>query len=228
MIYIEIMKSDLKNYVPANIVYVLEENVKDTFPLALDFLHLELDGKPLKTKADVVKFIGKHFNATFPDNELVTRYLDDFEKQNIRDEYCTLQENDVPLRKAELEEALEVAKKMKKDAEEAYASVLLEVSKYAAEVKHGTTDMRLKSKDTFCIALGGYYLVYNWDKLKQIFVLAKGYEIPDRSELWANEEKNRQAMKDYFDLEFAEVEPVDEFDVIEDVDKSDDDLPFGE
>ena len=219
------MKSDLKNYIPVNIEYVLEENVKETFPLELDFLHLDIDGKHLKTKAEIVKFIGKHFNATFPDNELVTRYLDNFEKQNIRDEYCTLQENEVPARKAELEEALEVAKKMKRDAEEAYASVLLEVSKYAAEVKHGTTDMRLKSKDTFCIALGGYYLVYNWDKCKQTFVLAKGYEIPDRTELWANEEKNRQAMKEFFDLEFPEVELVNEPDM--DEQEQDNDLPFG-
>lgn len=38
---------------------------------------------------------------------------------------------------------------MKKDAEEAYASVLMEVAKYAAEVKLGTVDIRLKAKDTF-------------------------------------------------------------------------------
>ena len=41
--------------------------------------------------------------ATFPDNELVTRFLDEFEKKNIREEYCTLEENVVPARKLELE-----------------------------------------------------------------------------------------------------------------------------
>ena len=67
------MKSDLKNYVPKNIEFVLEDGVKEIFPLELDFLSLpeeKLCGeKPLKNKADIFKFIGKHFTATFPDNE---------------------------------------------------------------------------------------------------------------------------------------------------------------
>ena len=222
------MKADLKNYTPKNVEYVLEDSVKELFPLALDFLSIDEskmeDGKKLKNKSDIIKFIGKHFNATFPDNELVTRYLDDFEKTNIREEYCTITENDIPQRKAELEEAIEKAKKMKKDAEEAYASALLEVAKYAAEVKLGTTDIRLKSKDVFCIALAGYYLVYNWDKDKQLFVLAKGYEVPDRTELWANEEINREAMNNLFDLTFPEVECSDDDLDIEEKGE----FPFGE
>ena len=35
------MKSDLKNYVPENIEFVLEEVAKDIFPLELDFLSLK-------------------------------------------------------------------------------------------------------------------------------------------------------------------------------------------
>lgn len=226
------MKSDLKNYVPENIEFVLEDGAKDIFPLELDFLSLGEENlcgeKPLKTKADVLKFVGKHFTATFPDNELVTRYLDDYEKKNIREEYCTLEENVVPARKSELEEALEKAKKMKKDAEEAYASVLMEVAKYAAEVRQGTVDMRLKAKNVFCIALSGYYLVYNWDINREMFVLAKAYEIPDRTELWANETKNRESMKKVFGLEFPEVESLKE--EVAEVSSSDDEdeLPFGE
>ncbi len=181
------MKADLINYVPENIEYVLEDGIKDIFPLELDFLSLadqNLCGeKPLKTKADVMKFVNKHFIATQPDNELVTRYLDDFEKSNIREEYCMLEENEVPARKQELEEVLEKAKKMKKDAENAYASVLMEVAKYAAEVRLGTADMRLKSKNTICLALAGHYLVYNWDSNKSKFMLAKAYEIPDPTEI---------------------------------------------
>lgn len=225
------MKSDLKNYVPGNIEFVLEEVAKDIFPLELDFLSLKegnlLGDKPLKTKADILKFVGKHFVATFPDNELVTRYLDDFEKKNIREEYCTLEENEVPARKLELEEALEKAKKMKKDAEEAYASVLMEVAKYAAEVRQGTVDMRLKSKNVFCIALAGYYLVYNWDTNSEKFQLAKAYEVPDRSEIWANEEKNRERMKTVFGLEFPEAEQPKEEAPAEEA-SDEDELPFGE
>ena len=91
-------------------------------------------------------------------------------------------------------------------------------------VKLGTTDIRLKSKDVFCIALAGYYLVYNWDKDKQLFVLAKGYEIPDRTELWANEEKNRETMNNLFNLTFPEAECSDgDLDIEEK-----EELPFGE
>lgn len=227
------MKADLKNYTPTNVEYIIEEDAKELFPLSLDFSSLgenKLNGeKPITNKRDALKFIGKMFTATFPDNELVTRKLDDFEKNNIREEYCTLEENDVPKRKLELEIAIEKAKKMKKDAEEAYAYVLMEVAKYAAEVKLGTVDVRLKAKDTFCIALAGYYLVYSWDNTKEIFVLAKAYEIPDRTELWANEEKNRKAMKELFDLDFPEVEQMDQTSKEENTDNTeDDDLPFGE
>lgn len=225
------MKADLKNYTPTNVEYIIEEDAKELFPLSLDFSSLreeKLKGeRPITNKREALKFIGKMFTATFPDNELVTRKLDDFEKHNIREEYCTLEENDVPKRKLELEIAIEKAKKMKKDAEEAYASVLMEVAKYAAEVKLGTVDVRLKAKDTFCIALAGYYLVYSWDNTKECFVLAKAYEIPDRTELWANEEKNRNAMKELFGLEFPEVEQTSEI-VQENADTEDDDLPFGE
>ena len=201
--------------------------------MVLDFLALTEENlcgeKPLKNKADILKFVGKHFTATFPDNELVTRFLDEFEKKNIREEYCTLEENVVPARKLELEEALEKAKKMKKDAEEAYASVLMEVAKYAAEVRRGTVDMRLKSKNVFCIALAGYYLVYNWDANTEKFLLAKAYAIPDRSEIWANEVKNRESMKEVFGLEFPEVEQgKEEVPSEQSSDDDDDDLPFGE
>lgn len=226
------MKADLINYKPENVEYVLEDGIKDIFPLELDFLSLADENlcgeKPLKTKADVMKFVNKHFIATQPDNELVTRYLDDFEKSNIREEYCMLEENEVPARKQELEEALEKAKKMKKDAEEAYASVLMEVAKYAAEVRLGTADMCLKSKNTICLALAGHYLVYNWDSNKSKFMLAKAYEIPDPTEIWANETKNRESMKAVFGLEFPETEQPHEEPATEQGDGGNEDLPFGE
>lgn len=212
------MKADLKNYTPQNVEFVLEEAVKEQFPQQLDFISLEGDAlrgeKPITGKRDALKYISKHFTATFPENELATRELDDFEKLNIRDEYCTLQENEVPIRRQELEEAIETAKKIKKDAEEAYNSVLMEVAKYAAEVKRGVTEVRLKSTDVFCIALAGYYLVYTWDANKNVFILAKAYQIPDRSEIWANEEKNRQTMLEVFGLEFPEPEPIEDSNMI--------------
>lgn len=72
------MKADLKNYTPKNVEYVLDEAVKEQFPLFLDFMALQgealLGEGPIKGKRDAIKYVSKHFTATFPDNELVTRY----------------------------------------------------------------------------------------------------------------------------------------------------------
>ena len=199
------MKADLENFRPQNPIYVLDEQVKDEFPLELDFKALPNE-EPLPTKRDALRFIGKRFTATFPESEYVTRIMDDFEKKAIREEYCTMVENILPERKRQLEEALDEAKRMKKEAEERYAAALQEVAAMAAEVKLGTVEERLKKDDTFCIALAGFYLTYTWSEPKQAFVLAKAYEIEDNSEIFSSDENNREQMLQLFGMEFQEVE----------------------
>lgn len=208
------MYADLKDYTPQNIEFCIEEAVKEKFPMILDFKANGCD-----TLQQAMKLISNDLTCTFPDNEFVQRKLDDFEKQNIREEYCELEENVVPERLQHLQETLEKVKAMKKQAEDLYQSALMEVAKYAAEVKAGVKEMRLKSNETFCMALAGNYLIYTWDASNSVFVLAKAFEIPDRSEIWANEERNRAAMLELFGLEFPEVEKPQE--------QEDDDLPFG-
>ena len=218
------MYNDLKGYQPENVEYVLPEYVKEIFPTELDFAQIE--GGNVKNVNDAIKLVGKEFVATFPTGETVMRKLDDFEIQNIREEYCVMQENEVPKRKMNLEETLEEIKVMKKNAEQAYDSILAEVAKYAAEVKAGTREVQLSSKETFCIALAGYYAIYTYDKNKKVFVLAKAFEVHDSSELWANEEKNREAMLKLFGLEFPETPRPDEIQENE-KDNNGNDLPFG-
>ena len=217
------MYADLKNYSPKQIEYCIEDAIREKFPEVLDFGTIK--GAKCKTAADIMKLVGKEFTATFPDNEFVVRKLDDFEKQNIREEYCEMEENVVPERLEHLQQTLEKIKTMKKQAEDAYQSALMEIAKYAAEVKKGTKEVRLKSTETFCIALAGYYVIYTWDAEKKQMVLAKAFQIHDRSELWANEEKNREAMLKLFGLEFPEAEQPDP--ESDDDDAADDDLPFG-
>jgi hypothetical protein len=219
------MYADLKGYQPENVEYVLSDYVKELFPAELDFSAAK-GGKQFKNSAEIIKFIGDNFVATFPSGETVMRKLDDFEIRNIREEYCVMQENEVPKRKLNLEETLEEIKAMKKRAEQAYDSILAEVAKYAAEVKAGTREVALSSKETFCIALAGYYAIYTYDKNKKVFVLAKAFEVHDHQELWANEEKNREAMKELFGLEFPEAPKPEE--KSEEKDNDGNDLPFGE
>ena len=220
------MYADLKGYKPQNMEFVLNDHVKDIFPAQLDFSQAK-GGKQFKNASEVIKFVGVNLVATFPRGETVMRKLDEFEIKNIREEYCVMQENEVPERKRKLEETLEEIKVMKKNAEQSYDSILAEVARYAAEVKAGTREIALPSKETFCIALAGYYVTYAYDKDKKAFVLAKAVEIHDQQELWANEEKNREAMLKLFNLEFPETpKPEDKKKDDKGKDNDGNDLPF--
>lgn len=200
------MNQNLENYQPENPQYILDDIVREEFPLELDFINA-VQSEKLETKRDVMKYIGRTFTATFPETEYVTRVMDDYEKGAIRGEYCQLVENLLPERKRQLEEALEEAKRMKKEAEERYASALQEVATMAAEVKLGTVEQKLKGSDTFTIALAGYYLTYTWNEARQVFVLAKGYEVEDPTNVWSSDENNRVQMLSLFGAEFPEPQP---------------------
>lgn len=200
------MKQELGSYVPQNPQFVLDDVIREEFPLELDFIGA-VQSEKLETKRDVMRFVGRTFTATFPESEYVTRVMDDYEKGAIRGEYCQLVENILPERKRQLEEALEEAKRMKKEAEERYASALQEVATMAAEVKLGTVEQKLKGSDTFTIALAGYYLTYTWNEAKQVFVLAKGYETEDPTNVFSSDENNRQQMLSLFGAEFPEPQP---------------------
>lgn len=192
------MLANIQNYRPENVEFVLTDAVKEKFPTTL------FDGAD--NPDEVVKEVSDKFNAVFPDKEIATRLLDSFEIQEIREEYCIKQEDEVPKRMQELEEAIDIAKRIKKEAEERYSSLLLEIRELAAKVKDATKDFALSSKYTFRIALNGHFLFYSWVDNK--FQLAKAVRIPewDKRGLWAQEDKNRQAMMDLFGYEFPEVE----------------------
>jgi len=199
------MKQDLETYAPAQPEYVLTDVVREEFPLELDFKAVE----GAQTKRDAMRYIGAKFTAVFPENEYVERRMDDFEKRAIREEYCVLVENTLPQRKRELEEALEEAKRMKKEAEERYAAALQEVYAYAAEVKQGIIETKLKGSETFKIALAGYYLTYTWNEATQTFMLAKGEEIPDCTDVWSSDENNRKMMMELWGCDFPYPEKKD-------------------
>lgn len=211
------MLADLDGHRPEQIEFCLTESQKEMFKDVLTLCN------GAKSADEPINLLHTKFNALFPDNETVERKYDDFEIHAIREEYCIKQENEVPKRKEELETVLAQIKTMKKNAEEAYNSSLLEVSDLAARVKNGKTDFRLPSTKTARIALDGHFLFYAWVDDK--FQLCKVQKIPDwdRNGLWAQEDTNRQAMKEVFGIEFPEVEKP----------KTDDqtpadDLPFGD
>lgn len=213
------MLADLKEYRPAKIDFVLDDKAKETFKDVMVIC------KGAKSSKEPLKVFKEKFNCLFPEGELATRQYDAHEIAMIREEYCLKEENDVPKRKQELQETLEAVKAMKKAAEEAYYSILLEIADLAARVKEGTTDFKLSSTETVRIALNGYFLFYSW--VDGEMKLVKTQKIPDwdRNTLWSQEDVNREAMRELFGVEFPEVEKpaMDECKIQEE----DDDLPFG-
>lgn len=204
---------ELENYTPQELEFIIDEEAKDIFPCELDFIN-NVNNEHLANKREVLKFVGQNFSATFPDGEYVTRKMDEYEKTTLRGEYCQLVENLLPERKRQLEEALEEAKRLKKEAEELYSLTLQEINIMAAEVKQGKVEARLKSTDTFCMALAGYYLYYTWSEPRQVFVLAKATKANDAS-LWSSDEKNREMLREIFGYEFPENETPEQTDEID-------------
>lgn len=212
------MLADLKDYRPQKIDFIIDDKSKETFKEVMVLF------KGAKSSKEALKVFKEKFNCLFPEGELAIRQYDKHEVSMIREEYCLKEENDLPKRKQELQETLEEIKAMKKAAEEAYNSILIEIADLATRVKQGTTDFKLSSTETVRIALNGYFLFYSW--VDGEMQLVKTQKIPDwdRGGLWSQEDVNREAMKELFGVEFPEVEKpaMDECKIQED----DDDFPF--
>ena len=212
------MLANLLNYRPEKIEFVLTEAQREMYKDVLTICN------GAKNADEAIKVFNEKFNCLFPEGELATRKYDAHEIGEIREEYCLKQENEAPMRKDELETTLERIKAMKKKAEDAYNSVLLEIADLAARVKKGTTDFSLPATQTVRIALNGNFCFFSWvDGQMQ---LVKVEEIPewDRNSLWSQEDWNRKAMKEVFGIEFPEIKKPASAD--DDDEKDDDDLPF--
>ena len=209
------------DYEPEELQFVLPEVVKDTFPLELTFGNAE-------NEKEIIKAVNEHFNVMFPENELAMRYMDNFEKDEIRKKYCELVEKELPSAEAELLSAKLEAKRLKADAEEALNSVSRQIKDYAAKVTEGTKEKKLPPTRTFRIALNGYYLFYSVINGRVLLVKTEKISSYDKSSLWAQEDRNRTAMMELFGLDFPAVEKPDDddFDNEHDMipDDSDDEL----
>lgn len=191
------MLTDIMDYCPEHVDFVISEAAKEKFPMTLFD-----DAKSFK---EIEEQINKHFVALFPENEVTLRRLDDYEVSNIREEYCKIQEDQLPGAIYAQQQAYEEAKQMKKEADDNVLAIQTRISELAARVKKGTDEIRLPSTETITFALNGYNLTYTWCEDK--FRLAKAELIPvwSRNELWSQEHQNRKAMMDLFGIEYPEV-----------------------
>ena len=194
------MLEALKNYRPDEIDFVLSDEVKERFA---DVLTL-FDGAD--DVEDVIKKVNEYFNAEFPNKEVASRYIDEFEKQNIREEYCQVVEEELPDAEKELLDAIDQAKRIKKEAEDSLLTVRNRIKELAARVTDGKEDFKLSAKNTFKIAIAGHYLYYSWVDGKVKLVKAEKVPDWDKDKLWAQEDRNRIGFKELFGIEILEVE----------------------
>ena len=194
------MLQDIKDYCPDVINFVLSDEVKEKFAEVLVLF------KGADNVDEVIEKVYQYFNAEFPNKEVARRYIDEFEITNIREEYAKIVENELPDAERELLDAIEQAKRIKKEAEDALLSVRNRIKELAARVTDGKEDYKLSSKNTFRIALYGHYLTYSW--VDGEIKLVKAERVPDwdKNKIWAQEDRNRKGMEELFGVKFPEVE----------------------
>ena len=194
----------LKNYEPDFIEIKLGDVIKEKYADMLVIF------KGANSVEEVIQQLRDNFSAEFPEKEVVRRALDDFEISNIREEYCTIQENELPDAIREQLDAYERAKRIKKEADDNLLKVRKNISDLAARVKEGEEDYHLSNKNTVKLACAGSFFYYSW--INEQMELVKVEKIPswDAKSLWSLEERNRIAFKEVLGIDLPEAtKPLD-------------------
>lgn len=207
------MLQDIKDYRPADIDFVLSDEVKEKFAEVLVLF------PGAENIEEVIAKVNEYFNAEFPSQEVARRYIDEFEKENIREEYNKIVEDELPVAETEQLDAIDRAKRIKKEADDNLLSVRNRIKELAARVTDGKEDFKLSSKNTFKIAIFGHYLYYSWVDGRVKLVKAEKIPAWDKNKIWSQEDRNRKGMEELFGIKFPEVAMPES----EDVDDDDDD-----
>lgn len=181
------------------------QNENDYRPANVEFQVANSSNMPenlgeFKTEKEATEFI--HQNTTaFNQKICVFRFMDNFEKSELRKEYQELLEVKLPFLEKEAnkaEQAFKEAKRALADATECVNATTNEVKALALEVKRGTKEINLDDQFTWRIPFEGKYYFYTYMD-KQI-KLAKVSDIPahEKSEIFADSSKNEIFFNDNF------------------------------
>jgi hypothetical protein len=116
------------------------------------------------TSEDAVMFIAKNF-VSINQKTTVSRFLDNFEKSEIRKEYNAILEDKLPTVEKELqraEAAFEAAKKQLASAKEYLNATINEAKSLAFVVKRGTTEIEIDDMFTWKLAVRGMFYFYTY------------------------------------------------------------------
>lgn len=153
-----------------------------------------------KTADEAIQFI--HKNVVGINQRItVSRFMDNFEKTELRKEYQEILELKMPILEKDLQKAtheFEEAKKKLADAKELVNATTNEVKAIANDVKRGLKDIQLDDQFTWRIAFECRYFFYSYID-KQI-KLAKIQDIPEheKQDLFNVMSKNEEFFNDNF------------------------------
>lgn len=139
-------------------------------------------------------FIGLNFTGI---NQKITvfRFMDNFEKSEMRKDYNDLLENKIPILEKELMKAhaaFAEAKKILEDAKESVSATINEAKSLAYEVKRGVKDITLDDLYTWKIPYNGQFYFYTF--IDGSIKLVKISDIPEseKTEIFNAMEKNHE------------------------------------
>jgi hypothetical protein len=178
-----------ETYRPANIEFDVNNGV---IPLNL--------GLEFKDMNQAINFIGSKL-ISFNQKVRANRFMDNFEKHEIRKDYQELLENKIPMLEKELMKAQAAhaeAKKALADANEYVSATTNEAKAMAVEVKRGIKEIELDDMYTWSIPVGDKYYFFTF--IDSQIKLCKVSDIPfhERSEIFNAMTQNEEFFKKYF------------------------------
>lgn len=178
-----------KTYRPANIEFDVESG---SMPQNLGFEFPEMK--------DAVQFIASHL-ISLNIKARVPRYMDNFEKNEIRKEYQELLELKIPLLERELMKAKSVydeAKRVLSEANEFVSATTNEAKALAVEVKRGIIEMELDDLYTWSVPVGDKYFIYTF--IDNQIKLCKVLDIPsfEKTELFNAMNRNLEFFEAFY------------------------------
>ena len=179
----EIVKKD---YIPSILEFKLPEDV--IIPKTLG---------NFKTEDEAREFVAKTFVATQIKVD-ATRFMDDHEKEELREDYQNELENVLPeleMNAFEKHLAADQAKAEAKNADDRVSASNTKVRDLAKEVKGGVKTIALDNKNTWRIPLEGKYYYVTF--INNTLSVAKVMDIPDdeRNDLLNSMNSNEAAFK---------------------------------
>lgn len=147
-----------------------------------------------KTSQLASDFIG--LNLTVINQKItVFRFMDNFEKSEMRKEYNDLLENKIPILEKELMKAHSAyteAKKVLEDAKESVSATINETKSLAYEVKRGVKDITLDDINTWKVPYNGQFYFYTF--IDGAIKLIKISDIPEseKNEIFNEMNKNTE------------------------------------